>query len=159
MFTLSIMYLYFCKLSLILLCFSWLSGLENTKWLHHIANLLKAACIVANAIHKEGRPVLVHCSDGWDRTPQIVALAELLLDPYYRTSHVCSKSFFFSFFFSSPPLSSNLCKIYTFSVVQIFLFPPPVLGIKYIVIFLSLLLFFYLVSLQPSASLLMFYLE
>lgn len=66
---------------------NWLSGLENTKWLHHIANLLKAACIVANAIHKEGRPVLVHCSDGWDRTPQIVALAELLLDPYYRTSH------------------------------------------------------------------------
>uniref|UniRef100_A0A8D0HP06 phosphatidylinositol-3,5-bisphosphate 3-phosphatase n=1 Tax=Sphenodon punctatus TaxID=8508 RepID=A0A8D0HP06_SPHPU len=31
------------------------------------------------------RPVLVHCSDGWDRTPQIVALAKLLLDPYYRT--------------------------------------------------------------------------
>lgn len=34
---------------------------------------------------KEGRPVLVHCSDGWDRTPQIVSLAELMLDPYYRT--------------------------------------------------------------------------
>ncbi|NXU67251.1 MTMR4 protein, partial [Horornis vulcanius] len=28
---------------------------------------------------------LVHCSDGWDRTPQIVALAKILLDPYYRT--------------------------------------------------------------------------
>ena len=31
------------------------------------------------------RPVMVHCSDGWDRTPQIVALTELLLDPYYRS--------------------------------------------------------------------------
>ena len=32
--------------------------------------------------------MLVHCSDGWDRTPQIVALAELMLDPYYRTLEV-----------------------------------------------------------------------
>ncbi|KAJ1633566.1 protein-tyrosine phosphatase-like protein, partial [Pavlovales sp. CCMP2436] len=29
--------------------------------------------------------VLVHCSDGWDRTSQITALAQLQLDPYYRT--------------------------------------------------------------------------
>jgi len=28
---------------------------------------------------------LVHCSDGWDRTSQIVALTEFMLDPYYRT--------------------------------------------------------------------------
>ena len=32
--------------------------------------------------------MLVHCSDGWDRTPQIVALAKILLDPYYRTLEV-----------------------------------------------------------------------
>lgn len=36
-------------------------------------------------VDKQARPVLVHCSDGWDRTPQITALAELMLDPYYRT--------------------------------------------------------------------------
>ena len=29
--------------------------------------------------------MIVHCSDGWDRTPQIVSLTQLLLDPYYRT--------------------------------------------------------------------------
>lgn len=29
--------------------------------------------------------VLVHCSDGWDRTAQLTALAMLMLDPYYRT--------------------------------------------------------------------------
>ena len=29
--------------------------------------------------------VLVHCSDGWDRTSQLVSLASLMLDPYYRT--------------------------------------------------------------------------
>ncbi|XP_064647718.1 myotubularin-related protein 3-like [Lineus longissimus] len=64
---------------------NWFSLLDNSKWLHHIAGLMKSAIIVVNAIDKDGRPVLVHCSDGWDRTPQIVALAELMLDPYYRT--------------------------------------------------------------------------
>ena len=62
--------------------------LENTCWLHHISMLIKAAVTVVNAVHHDKRPVLVHCSDGWDRTPQIVALAELLLDPYYRTIEV-----------------------------------------------------------------------
>jgi len=28
---------------------------------------------------------LVHCSDGWDSTPQLVATTQLLLDPFYRT--------------------------------------------------------------------------
>ena len=33
----------------------------------------------------EGSSVLVHCSDGWDRTAQICSIAQLLLDPYFRT--------------------------------------------------------------------------
>ena len=32
-----------------------------------------------------GVSVVVHCSDGWDRTSQTCALAQLLVDPYYRT--------------------------------------------------------------------------
>ncbi|KAM7033210.1 phosphatidylinositol-3,5-bisphosphate 3-phosphatase MTMR4 isoform 2-T6 [Acridotheres tristis] len=64
---------------------NWLSALESTKWLQHLSVMLKAAVLVSNAVDREGRPVLVHCSDGWDRTPQIVALAKILLDPYYRT--------------------------------------------------------------------------
>ena len=27
----------------------------------------------------------MHCSDGWDRTSQLTSLAQLLLDPHYRT--------------------------------------------------------------------------
>jgi myotubularin-related protein 3/4 len=50
-----------------------------------MSGLLRAALTVVSSIEEEGRPVLVHCSDGWDRTSQIVSLAELLLDPYYRT--------------------------------------------------------------------------
>uniref|UniRef100_A0A4D5RPK6 Lateral signaling target protein 2 homolog n=1 Tax=Ixodes scapularis TaxID=6945 RepID=A0A4D5RPK6_IXOSC len=62
-----------------------MSTLESSKWLLYLSGLLKASLVVANAVDLERRPVLVHCSDGWDRTPQIVALAELMLDPYYRT--------------------------------------------------------------------------
>ncbi|KAI1893543.1 hypothetical protein AGOR_G00124810 [Albula goreensis] len=64
---------------------SWLSALEGTRWMQHLSIMLKAATLVCSAVEREGRPVLVHCSDGWDRTPQIVALAKILLDPYYRT--------------------------------------------------------------------------
>ena len=32
-----------------------------------------------------GSHVLIHCSDGWDRTSQLRALSQRCLDPYYRT--------------------------------------------------------------------------
>lgn len=63
----------------------FLSQLENTKWLHHLSGIIKAAITVTSAVDQYAKPVLIHCSDGWDRTPQILALAKLLLDPYYRT--------------------------------------------------------------------------
>jgi hypothetical protein len=34
---------------------------------------------------RECTSVLTHCSDGWDRTSQTVALAELMMDHHYRT--------------------------------------------------------------------------
>jgi len=42
------------------------------------------ASLVARHL-ENAEPVLVHCSDGWDRTSQLCALAQLMLDPYYRT--------------------------------------------------------------------------
>uniref|UniRef100_K3XA01 Uncharacterized protein n=1 Tax=Globisporangium ultimum (strain ATCC 200006 / CBS 805.95 / DAOM BR144) TaxID=431595 RepID=K3XA01_GLOUD len=59
--------------------------LENTRWLKHVMRVLSGARRVAEVLHEDGASVLVHCSDGWDRTPQLVALAQLILDPYYRT--------------------------------------------------------------------------
>lgn len=47
--------------------------------------ILNGAIRIARILDDEGHSVLVHCSDGWDRTPQLVASAQLLLDPYYRT--------------------------------------------------------------------------
>lgn len=64
---------------------NWLSQLESTRWLHNLSLLIGAACFVVGNIDQNARPVLVHCSDGWDRTPQITSLAEIMLDPYYRT--------------------------------------------------------------------------
>ena len=45
---------------------------------------------VVTALEKEELPVLVHCSDGWDRTPQVVTLAKIILDSHYRTIEVSS---------------------------------------------------------------------
>uniref|UniRef100_A0A6G1SK07 Myotubularin-related protein 3 n=1 Tax=Aceria tosichella TaxID=561515 RepID=A0A6G1SK07_9ACAR len=64
---------------------NWVSFLDNSRWLHHISGLLRSALLIVDAIDVEEKSVLIHCSDGWDRTPQLVALAETMLDPYYRT--------------------------------------------------------------------------
>lgn len=61
------------------------SLLDKTNWLQHISGLISASNIVINAIEKNKRAVLVHCSDGWDRTSQICSTAEICLDPFYRT--------------------------------------------------------------------------
>ena len=34
---------------------------------------------------EKGSSVLIHCSDGWDRSAQLSALSMLMMDPYYRT--------------------------------------------------------------------------
>ncbi|KAI9916603.1 hypothetical protein PsorP6_017009 [Peronosclerospora sorghi] len=59
--------------------------LENTRWLKHVMRVLSGARRVAEVLHEDGASVLVYCSDGWDRTPQLVTLAQLILDPFYRS--------------------------------------------------------------------------
>ncbi|CAG8512096.1 5376_t:CDS:2, partial [Paraglomus occultum] len=61
------------------------SLLDKSNWLKHISTLLEATGIIVNHIHLFNSHVLVHCSDGWDRTAQLTSIAELCLDPYYRT--------------------------------------------------------------------------
>ncbi|XP_047220662.1 myotubularin-related protein 7b isoform X1 [Girardinichthys multiradiatus] len=63
--------------------FLW--GLENSGWLKHIKAVLDAGLFIAKAVADEGVSVLVHCSDGWDRTAQACSVASILLDPFYRT--------------------------------------------------------------------------
>ncbi|XP_071706869.1 phosphatidylinositol-3-phosphatase myotubularin-1-like [Rutidosis leptorrhynchoides] len=61
------------------------STLGDSGWLSHIQNVLAGSAWIAARVALESASMLVHCSDGWDRTSQLVALASLLLDPYYRT--------------------------------------------------------------------------
>uniref|UniRef100_A0A493U024 phosphatidylinositol-3,5-bisphosphate 3-phosphatase n=1 Tax=Anas platyrhynchos platyrhynchos TaxID=8840 RepID=A0A493U024_ANAPP len=63
----------------------WLSSLESTHWLEHIKLVLTGAIQVADKVSSGRSSVLVHCSDGWDRTAQLTSLAMLMLDSYYRT--------------------------------------------------------------------------
>ncbi|ETW01018.1 hypothetical protein H310_06653 [Aphanomyces invadans] len=60
------------------------STLQKSRWLEHINSILAGAVEVASHLER-GDAVLVHCSDGWDRTAQLCALAQLMLDPYFRT--------------------------------------------------------------------------
>jgi hypothetical protein len=56
--------------------------------LGHVHRVLSAAVRMVHLVSQQGLSVLVHCSDGWDRTAQLAGLAMLLMDPYYRTLKV-----------------------------------------------------------------------
>jgi myotubularin-related protein 1/2 len=58
--------------------------LAKSKWLAHVRNLVAKSCCVAKDL-RQGKSVLVHCSDGWDRTAQICALVQVMADPFFRT--------------------------------------------------------------------------
>jgi len=60
------------------------SQFEATGWLDFIMITLKITTEISKLV-AQGNNVLIHCSDGWDRTPQLVTVSQLLLDPYYRT--------------------------------------------------------------------------
>uniref|UniRef100_A0AC35TY04 Phosphatidylinositol-3,5-bisphosphate 3-phosphatase n=1 Tax=Rhabditophanes sp. KR3021 TaxID=114890 RepID=A0AC35TY04_9BILA len=61
--------------------------IRNTKWLSHLQTILTGAETVVLKMKQPINPqtVLVHCSDGWDRTAQLTALAMLMMDPHYRS--------------------------------------------------------------------------
>lgn len=80
----------------------WYAGIERTGWMDHVLSLLRGAQTVAMMLKKQRASVLIHwydsglfflarsltqltSSDGWDRTSQLSSLAQLLMDPYYRT--------------------------------------------------------------------------
>lgn len=55
-----------------------------SQWLHHVHGILEGANMAAEIL-ESGESVIVHCSDGWDRTSQITSITSLLMDGYYRT--------------------------------------------------------------------------
>lgn len=59
--------------------------LAKSGWLKHITGILDGSALIARQVGIRHSHVLIHCSDGWDRTSQLSALSQLMLDPYYRT--------------------------------------------------------------------------
>jgi hypothetical protein len=59
--------------------------LARSGWLKHIAGILDGAGLIARQVGLQHSHVLIHCSDGWDRTGQLSALSQICLDPYFRT--------------------------------------------------------------------------
>ena len=60
-------------------------SLTKSNWLKHINGVLDGTGIIARQVGLQHSHVLIHCSDGWDRTSQLSALSQMCLDPYYRT--------------------------------------------------------------------------
>lgn len=60
-------------------------SLTKTLWLHRLSLILQSVDRISKSVHLNNTNVLIHCSDGWDRTSQVSALTQLCLDPYYRT--------------------------------------------------------------------------
>lgn len=66
------------------------SALEKSNWLKNLKTIIEGTSMIVTTIHSK-RHTLIHCrycvltSDGWDRTAQLSSLAQVCLDPFYRT--------------------------------------------------------------------------
>jgi len=65
---------------------NFMSAVDSSGWLKHIRTIIEGVYKMVRAVAVDGANILVHCSDGWDRTAQLCSLAMLCLDPYYRTA-------------------------------------------------------------------------
>ncbi|CAG2162301.1 unnamed protein product [Oppiella nova] len=58
---------------------------ENSEWLTQMHTIMQISGAIVDLIDIQGSSVMVCLEDGWDFVPQIVSVAQLCLDPYYRT--------------------------------------------------------------------------
>ena len=63
----------------------WFSKIDASLWLRHCRLVLGGSHEIVRLMQIEKCCVVCHCSDGWDRTAQLCATAELLMDPWYRS--------------------------------------------------------------------------
>ncbi|KAA0184554.1 hypothetical protein HAZT_HAZT005829 [Hyalella azteca] len=58
---------------------------ENSEWLSQLSCLLQRSGAVVDLTDLLGASVMLLLEDGWDFTAQVSSLAQICLDPYYRT--------------------------------------------------------------------------
>ena len=59
--------------------------LRNSEWYTQIQTVMQVSSVIVDLLDLQGSSVMVCLEDGWDIVPQIVSIAQLCLDPYYRT--------------------------------------------------------------------------
>nr|XP_049697565.1 myotubularin-related protein 13 isoform X3 [Helicoverpa armigera] len=59
--------------------------IEESGWLWQLRQLFQLSGAVVDLLDIQGSSVLLSLEDGWDATTQISSLAQICLEPYYRT--------------------------------------------------------------------------
>ena len=60
-------------------------ALTNCGWTFLVKKLLDISFQCSQALVSEKINILLHCSDGWDRTSQVSSLVQIFVEPFYRT--------------------------------------------------------------------------
>ncbi|XP_037871165.1 myotubularin-related protein 5 isoform X2 [Bombyx mori] len=64
---------------------TFLRQVEESGWLWQLRQLFQLSGAVVDLLDVQGSSVLLSLEDGWDVTAQISSLAQICLEPYYRT--------------------------------------------------------------------------
>ena len=57
----------------------------DLPWPTYVGRCMGGGATIVRQMHEVGRTIVVHCSDGWDRTAQLAAFPVVCMDPFYRT--------------------------------------------------------------------------
>jgi hypothetical protein len=64
---------------------SFLTRADASGWLHYIKTTLSTAVVVSRILVREALPVVIHASTGCDIELQVLSLAQIFMDPVFRT--------------------------------------------------------------------------
>ena len=59
--------------------------MESSEWLQGLQNVMQTSGVVIDLMDTEKASVMICLEDGWDLTCQISSIAQICMDPFYRT--------------------------------------------------------------------------